>query len=442
MEICEGQVLLKLKEGIRRFVWFWFVLWCVLALGIWLQAKQTIQTISTVNELGSKVEEVRHFFNFDLPYRVKHVDQISLKLQLAYAVRLQLESEFSEGKITPDITQLLYTTDRFLESARAFVRSDSELVSLAEQLRSSRARTENSEQIQAMYYRLGALVFESVFSDSATNSDTYRDLDRLFIESETLSPEERSALQRQLAQTSSALSAQAQGSYLSNQLLNPDFPNQLTSINEQLEQKLMTFIVWLSVISGLLLFLISWGAFSPKTIQPIPLPRTDDKKSEQVGDDENGANTVPSAQLENFQNVQMNEKSCNEVNSSQVEVVEREPYIDINKMLDSLSGDEGAVRMLLEVFIQDHSGDGTKMYQLLEEDKEQAQRAAHSLKGVSGSLGAMPLHCISGDIELLIKQGQKVPEEKLACLDDVLKQTILFANNVLNSKKITEALTD
>ncbi|NMS30775.1 Hpt domain-containing protein, partial [Vibrio parahaemolyticus] len=145
----------------------------------------------------------------------------------------------------------LYTTDRFLESARAFVRSDSELVSLAEQLRSSRARTENSEQIQAMYYRLGALVFESVFSDSATNSDTYRDLDRLFIESETLSPEERSALQRQLAQTSSALSAQAQGSYLSNQLLNPDFPNQLTSINEQLEQKLMTFIVWLSVISGL-----------------------------------------------------------------------------------------------------------------------------------------------------------------------------------------------
>ncbi|MDF5653316.1 Hpt domain-containing protein, partial [Vibrio parahaemolyticus] len=172
-----------------------------------------------------------------------------------------------------------------------------------------------------------------------------RDLDRLFIESEALSPEERSALQRQLAQTSSALSAQAQGSYLSNQLLNPDFPNQLTSINDQLEQKLMTFIVWLSVISGLLLFLISWGAFSPKTIQPIPLPRTDDKKSEQVGDDENGANTVPSAQSENFQNVQMNEESCNEVNSSQVEVVEREPYIDINKMLDSLSGDEGAVRM-------------------------------------------------------------------------------------------------
>lgn len=431
-------MLLKLKEGMRRFVWFWFVLWCVLALGIWLQAKQTIQTISTVNELGSKVEEVRHFFNFDLPYRVKHVDQVSLKLQLAYAVRLQLESEFSEGKITPDITQLLYATDRFLESARAFVGSDSELVSLAEQLRRSRARDENSEQIQSMYYRLGALVLESIFSDSATNSDTYRDLDRLFIESDTLSPQERSAFQRQLAQTSSALSAKAQGSYLVNQLLNPDFPNQLTSINDQLEQKLMTFVTWLSVISGLFLSLFSWGLFSQRTVQPLIPSRAEDKESEQAG----GSYVVFSAQSESSQNSQVNEQSHNEPNSSQVEVVEREPYIDINKMLDSLSGDESAVRMLLEVFIQDHSGDGSKMHRLLEEDKEQAQRVAHSLKGVSGSLGAMPLHCISGDIELLIKQGQKVPEEKLTRLDDVLKQTILFANHVLNSEKIQEALTD
>lgn len=431
-------MLLKLKEGIRRFVWFWFVLWCVLALGIWLQAKQTIQTISTVNELGSKVEEVRHFFNFDLPYRVKHVDQVSLKLQLAYAVRLQLESEFSEGKITPDITQLLYATDRFLESARAFVGSDSELVSLAEQLRRSRSRDENSEQIQSMYYRLGALVLESIFSDSATNSDTYRDLDRLFIESDTLSPQERSAFQRQLAQTSSALSAKAQGSYLVNQLLNPDFPNQLTSINDQLEQKLMTFVTWLSVISGLFLSLISWGLFSQRTVQPLTPSRAEDKESEQAG----GSYVVFSAQSESAQNGQVNEQSHNEPNTSQVAVVEREPYIDINKMLDSLSGDESAVRMLLEVFIQDHSGDGSKMHRLLEEDKEQAQRAAHSLKGVSGSLGAMPLHCISGDIELLIKQGQKVPEEKLTRLDDVLKQTILFANHVLNSEKIQEALTD
>ncbi|MGU3845238.1 Hpt domain-containing protein, partial [Vibrio diabolicus] len=125
-------------------------------------------------------------------------------------------------------------------------------------------------------------------------SDTYRDLDRLFIESDTLSPQERSAFQRQLAQTSSALSAKAQGSYLVNQLLNPDFPNQLTSINDQLEQKLMTFVTWLSVISGLFLSLISWGLFSQRTVQPLIPSRAEDKESEQAG----GCYVVFSAQYE------------------------------------------------------------------------------------------------------------------------------------------------
>jgi len=432
MEICGGRVLLNLKEGIGRFVWFGFILWCVLALGIWLQAKQTIQTISTVNELGSKVEGVRHFFNFDLHHRVKYVDQASQKLQLATEVRLQLESEFSKGKITPDITQLLYITDRFIESARAFVESDSELISLAEQLRRRRERVDNSEEVKVMYYRLGALFLESIFSDSTTNSDTYRDLDRLFIESYMLAPKERSSFQRQLAHASSALSAKAQGNYFANQLRKIDFSRQLILINDQLEQKLLEFIVWLSVISGLLLF--SWGLFFQKKIQPLILSRADDKKTEQDGDNE--SNVDFSIHSKNSQTSQVDEESRHELKSSQVEVVGCEPYIDINKMLDVLSGDLGAVRMLLEVFVEDHSGDGSKIEQLLGEDKKQAERIAHSLKGVSGSLGAMPLYNISGDIELLIKQGGNVPEEKRKRLDDILKKTILSANNVLNSEKI------
>ncbi|MCV5868700.1 hypothetical protein OFN61_25910, partial [Escherichia coli] len=87
----------QLRAGIKRIIWFLFILWCVFSATLWFQAKQTMQTLSTLNELGSKVEEVRNFFNFELPYRVKHVDQVSLKLQLVYAVRLQLESEVSDA---------------------------------------------------------------------------------------------------------------------------------------------------------------------------------------------------------------------------------------------------------------------------------------------------------------------------------------------------------
>ncbi len=130
--------------------------------------------------------------------------------------------------------------------------------------------------------------------------------------------------------------------------------------------------------------------------------------------------------------------------AASVSVETDEPYIDIEKMLDSLSGDEESVRMLLEVFIQDHSEDGTKLRTLIAEgkDEEHAQRIAHSLKGVSGSIGAMPLHYISGDIESLIKQGQEVVTGKLDMLEDTLQKTTLFAEAVLNSENIREVLTD
>ena len=125
----------------------------------------------------------------------------------------------------------------------------------------------------------------------------------------------------------------------------PRFPNQLTSINDQLEQKLMTFVTWLSVISGLFLSLISWGLFSQRTVQPLTPSRAEDKESEQAG----GSYVVFSAQSESSQNSQVNEQSHSEPNSSQVEVVEREPYIDINKMLDFLPVDLSEFRAYIWV---------------------------------------------------------------------------------------------
>ncbi len=414
----------QLKAGIRRYVWFLFVLWCVLTLGIWQQSKQTVQMLSTVNELGSKVEEVRNFFNFELPYRVQHVDPVSLKLQLVYSVRLQLEHEYLDGISPPDLTQLLYSTDRFLENAHAFIGSDNELVSLAEQLRNNRARDNNSDQVHSMYYRLGALVLESIFSDSATKADTYRELDSLFIASDSLMVDERTAFQRRLAQTSSVLAANAQGRYLAEQLLKPDLANQFATTNMALEQSLTKLMVWLGGISGLFLAMVTWAAFGKR------------EPGNSAGVE---TSALCSKSLEGGRQLDtglLNKKTLVSPSSGDMTVVADEPYIDINKMLESLSGDEEAVRMLLEVFIQEHSSDGTKLCRVLNSDKQQAQRIVHSLKGVSGSLGAMPLNSISGDIELLIKEQQNVTECQLTKLNCVLEQTILFATHILKSEKL------
>lgn len=421
----------QLKAGIRRYVWFLFALWCALAAGIWHLSQQTIQTISTVNELGSKVEEVRNFFNFELPYRIQHVDQVSLKLQLVYAVRIQLEVESTEGFISTDLTQLLYSTDRFLENAHAFIASDGELSLLAEQLRKNRTLESNSEQIDNMYYRLGALVLESIFSDSATNADTYRELDSLFIESDSLALNERMAFQRGLAQTSSVLAANAQGRYLAAQLLKPDLANQLATTNILLEKRLIKLLALLGVGSGFLLAVATWAAYDKSVAIKPAVQDLTEIHLEPISTNESNL----SSEAGRSDKVEVQEPEVEPVPRN-VPVMFDEPYIDLPKMLDYLSGDEDAVRMLLEVFIQDHSDDGTKLRQVLNEDHERAQLIAHSLKGVSGSLGAMPLHYISSEIELLIKEKQKISESKLAQLHHVLEQTTLFADSVLKSEKI------
>lgn len=421
----------QLKAGIRRYVWFLFVLWCVLTLGIWQQSKQTVQMLSTVNELGSKVEEVRNFFNFELTNRVQHADPTALKLQLVYAVRLQLEHESSGGIFSPDLTQLFYATDRFLENAHAFIGSDHELVSLAEQLQSSRARDNNSEKVHSMYYRLGALVLESIFSDSTTSADTYRELDSLFIESDSLIVEERSAFQRRLAQTSNVLAANAQGRYLAKQLLKPDLANQLATTNMTLERALTQLIVLFGGVSGLFLWVVSWAAFGKKEPNNLDGIKVTDTNAALLQTDKPDISIDVRSSKKNEQHVTVTHSSS-EKTPALVDV----PYIDINKMLESLSGDEEAVRMLLEVFIQEHSSDGTKLCRVLNSDKQQAQRIVHSLKGVSGSLGAMPLNSISGDIELLIKEQQNVTESQLTKLNCVLEQTILFATHILKSEKL------
>ncbi len=452
--------MLQFKEGIRRAVWLLFAVWCAFAVGIWLQAQQTIRTISTIDELSSKVDEVRNIFHFELPYRAQHVDQVSLKLQLVYAVRLQLESEHSAGWGSPDLTQLLYSTDRFLEGARTFIGSDSELVALADQLHNSRESASNSEQLRTMYYRLGALVLEAMFSDAATSADTYQELDSLFTESQNLESKEQASFQRRLAQTSSVLAAHAQGSHLSNQLLNPEFPNQLASVISTLEQKLTFYITFLALVSGSLLALISWALFSktalvmkeslaPNKNEETPaFPSTPvlekahvaETKHEMVEKAESVVQTESPLPKEDGDATPPYQNMATESEDSGI----KEPYIDIEKMLDSLSGDEESVRMLLEVFIQDHAEDSEKLKGLIAEgkDKEHAQRVAHSLKGVSGSIGAMPLHYISGDIESLIKQGEQVSDDKLDQLEDTLQKTTLFAERVLNSENIREVLTD
>ncbi|MGR5132292.1 Hpt domain-containing protein [Vibrio alfacsensis] len=72
----------------------------------------------------------------------------------------------------------------------------------------------------------------------------------------------------------------------------------------------------------------------------------------------------------------------------------------------------------------------------MNDDRESAQRLVHSLKGVSGNLGAMALYTVSSDIEHLMKQGIEVSETLIVELSNELERTVEFAQQVLNREKI------
>jgi HPt (histidine-containing phosphotransfer) domain-containing protein len=77
---------------------------------------------------------------------------------------------------------------------------------------------------------------------------------------------------------------------------------------------------------------------------------------------------------------------------------------------------------LLVEFFQDHSHDVHAMRQALDQDdRETAQRIAHTIKGVAGSIGAGDLQRDAESLETAFKEGQPdLYPELLSRLQDAL----------------------
>ncbi|MDF2153849.1 Hpt domain-containing protein [Vibrio sp. CAU 1672] len=419
------------QGGFTRAFGVFLTLWLLAVAGLWQQARHTFQIMHTVEALSSEVDEVRSGLRFNLPLRIRHLDQVSLKLQLVYAVRLQLETESNGGWFAPDITQLLFTTDRFLEDAHTFIGNDSELVSLANLIHQRRrVFAEMQHELVDMHYRLGALVLEAMFSDAASIADVYRGMDDLFTQSLLLPQPEQAEFQKLLANTSTVLSGRAQSGNLAERLLNPDLPHQLMQVKSNLQRNLFVLMLLLTTCGVLVWLVLGWWLYVKKrTAENAPV--TAAKPVEALQPEGSSPETEPR------QGEQKDNKTQpNPAGAGMAEIATDAVFIDIRQMLDSLSDDHDSVRMLLELFIDDHAGDVAELQRLLSEDREHAQRLVHSLKGVSGSLSAMPLHNVAAEVESLLKHGKDISPQKLGELRDILQQTTQYAADVLRSKQL------
>jgi HPt (histidine-containing phosphotransfer) domain-containing protein len=82
--------------------------------------------------------------------------------------------------------------------------------------------------------------------------------------------------------------------------------------------------------------------------------------------------------------------------------------IDIEEGLRRVGGNRKLYRKLLVEFCQDHREDVHAIRKALDQDDlETAQRMAHTIKGVSGSIGAGDLHSEAESLDSALKEGQQ-----------------------------------
>ncbi|GEM_PF-820536 len=113
---------------------------------------------------------------------------------------------------------------------------------------------------------------------------------------------------------------------------------------------------------------------------------------------------------------------------NQTSFPEKLPGLDIKAGLSIVMGKEKLYRKLLRKFLEDYSNVKESLINLMDqEDLKDAERLAHTVKGVAANIGAKALQTSSGEIETAIREGT------LDNKDALLKQFDLDLIEVLKS---------
>ncbi|GAB2655981.1 Hpt domain-containing protein [Vibrio panuliri] len=394
--------------------WSLVLLWFVTIAAITYNFQATEQRVEQIEQLGGHIQEFRNSLYFDKPYRSDMTAQQKQRLTQITELCEQLKKTPHLAWSQPDIEQLLFSTQRFVELSQAYIDTELALKELIASIQQRRLQFNTDPDIQAFYYKLSAYVFEALFSAQSSNSMAYRDLDTLYSQSLTLQSDQRQLLQTALAQTSSVMGSFAQGGYLVEQLANHSVHQEVRDIETRYHHSMTMAVVVGVVVSGaLILFLM--------TLYHRRLVTKTTSDSEQTNE----------SSSQSYRHEVVAPSMASPTPEPVEPTTSDEVQIDFAVMLDSLGDDKEAMCMLLEVFINDHQDDVAQISSSLQSAPDEAKRKAHSLKGVGGNLGAYQLRDIAGQIEVAIEQDVTQVPQLLPQLDSKLKLAIKEAQDFI-----------
>lgn len=401
---------------------------------------------------------MRQSLYFSEPLRVSRINELALDAQLVYSIRLQIESDFQHALFRPDVNQLLYVADQFLEKFDEFIPIESQVQDIVDNIKILRADKELSPKLKPLLNEFGVVVFEAMYSDNQSSSATYRAFDSILEKSYSLKTEEQDALQQLLADASALLSDYAQLNYLVDKIKKNSVNEQIIKLEAEFHDRqfnLLLVMLGLSLVT--MITLVLWGVRSRKLIQQAdnelsPEPVTDSSKEnassavKQPTNDSSILEIMPTSKhsdLKPQEGVNVTSQKIVQQNTEEAPVAEKhiasvtdsKPAIDIEDMLETLDGDAESVELLLGVFVQDHADDYTKFKSLLTKDETSAARIVHSLKGVAGSIKASRLAIIAATIEMTMKQSRAISEHDLEELEAAIKASIDAAFEYLDKQR-------
>ncbi|MEZ9300014.1 Hpt domain-containing protein [Vibrio splendidus] len=462
-------------------------LWLLSSLALLNLSRSYTNSLAQIEELGIRVNELRQSLYFSEPLRVSRINELALDAQLVYSIRLQIESDFQHALFRPDVNQLLYVADQFLEKFDEFIPIESQVQDIVDNIKVLRADTELSPKLKPLLNEFGVVIFEAMYSDNQSSSATYRAFDSILEKSYSLKSEEQDALQQLLADASALLSDYAQLNYLVDKIKKNSVNEQIIELEAEFHDRqfnLLLVMLGLSLVT--MITLVLWGVRSKKLVQQAdkkqsPESVTDSSKenalfascsktgshsnttsrnktashydiaSSAVKQPSNGTSvssvtpmsTHSASQSQPQKSVNVTVQQIVKQNTEEAPVAEKhipsvtdsKPAIDIEDMLETLDGDAESVELLLGVFVQDHADDYTKFKSLLTKDETSAARIVHSLKGVAGSIKASRLAIIAATIEMTMKQSRAISEHDLKELEAAIKASVDAAFEYLDKQR-------
>lgn len=440
-------------------------LWLLPSLVLLNLSRSYTNSLAQIEELGIRVNELRQSLYFSEPLRVSRINDLALDAQLVYSIRLQIESDFQHALFRPDVNQLLYVADQFLEKFDEFIPIESQVQDIVDNIKMLRADKELSPKLKPLLNEFGVVVFEAMYSDNQSSSATYRAFDSILEKSYSLKTEEQDALQQLLADASALLSDYAQLNYLVDKIKKNSVNEQIIKLEAEFhERQFNLLLVMLGLGLVAMSTLVVWGLSVRKAAQQPKgelgvAPEPNKEKVVQFSDKENelfsessvdfsssvtkqseSEPEVSEAVLNQQPEYQPHMGSISQSNTVEAPLAERhiasvtdsKPAIDIEEMLETLDGDAESVELLLGVFVQDHAGDYEKFKSLLTKDETSAARIVHSLKGVAGSIKASRLAIIAASIEMTMKQSRAISDHDLTELDQAIKASVDSAHEYLD----------